>query len=312
MRIIGHEDIVNLRIDPAQMYGWVDDVLRHKHKMLMPAKISINSGEDRFWNTMPIVMPEFGIAGVKEVNRYPLREPALDSKILLYATDTGKPIALLDGNYITAMRTGAVAVHSADVLGVRDFTRVAIIGLGNTARAALLVLAHKHPDRDFEIRLVKYKNQHELFAERFSAYPNLHFSYYETMAEAAPGAQVIFSAATVFHEDICPVEVYEPGITIIPIHTRGFMQADLAFDKVYGDETSQIEHFRYFQEFPFFAEVADVINGKAPGRESAAERIIVYNIGIVAHDMYFAQQILAASTDGAEHHITEPQGKFWV
>ena len=312
MKIIGHKDIAALNLDPAQMWEWVDAVLRHKNEMLMPAKISINSGFDRFWNTMPIVMPSFGIAGMKLVNRYPDREPALDSKILLYSTESGKPEALLDGNYITAMRTGAVAIHSADILGVQGYTRVVMVGLGNTMRAAAAVLARKHPDREFDVRLVKYKDQHKQFAGRFASESNLHFSYYDSLEEAARGAQVVLSAVTVFHEDVVQPDVFEPGTTLIPIHTRGFMECDLVFDSVFGDETSQIEHFKYFNQFRKYAEVAQVLTGEASGRESDQERILVYSIGIVAHDFYFANEILKRIGSTSQVQLSEPEGKFWV
>lgn len=312
MKLIGHSDIVNLQLDPARMWDWVDDALRHKDEMLMPAKISIHSEEDRFWNTMPIVMPTFGIAGAKLVNRYPHREPTLDAKILLYSNDTGKPLALLDGNYITTMRTGAVAIHSADVLAVPRYTSVAMVGLGNTARAAILVLAHKHSDRDIHIKLVKYKDQHIRFAERFREYSHLHFTYCDSLEEAVKGAQVVLSAVTVFHEDaVCP-DVFDSGTTLIPIHSRGFMQADLVFDRIYGDDTDQVKHFKYFDQFPYFAEVAQVLNGEKLGRMSDDERILVYNIGIVAHDFYFAKKILDSVQSAQEINISEPEGKFWV
>ncbi|WP_122819304.1 ornithine cyclodeaminase [Varibaculum vaginae] len=312
MKVIGHQEIEGLHLDPAIMWDWVDDALRHKSEMLMPAKISIHPGEDRFWNTMPIVMPTFGIGGVKLVNRYPGRTPALDAKILLYSTETGKPLALIDGNYITTMRTGAVAVHSADLLAVPGYQAIAIVGLGNTARAAMLVMAHRHPDRKFDIRLVKYKNQHRLFSERFSGYPNLRFSYCDSLEEAVAGAKVVFSAVTVFHDDVVSPEVFEPGTTLIPIHTRGYMQADLVFDRIYGDELSQIEDFKYFDRFPNFAEVAEVLTKKKPGRTSLEERILVYNIGIVAHDLYFANKILKLMSDTPSVSLSEPEGKFWV
>ena len=313
MEIIGHEDITNLNLNPADMWDWVDDALRHKQGMLMPAKISIHEdGGERFWNTMPIVMPEYGIAGVKLVNRFPDREPALDSKILLYSTETGKPTALLDGNYITAMRTGAVAIHSADVLGVAGYTRVAMVGLGNTMRAAAAVLARKHPDRDFDVRLVKYKDQHLVFADRFADEKNLHFTYYDSLEEAVDGAEIVLSAVTVFHDDAIAPEAFGLGTTLIPIHTRGFMQCDLVFDRVYGDETSQVEHFKYFDRFRNYAEVAQVLTGEALGRSSDEERILVYNIGIVAHDFYFAHEILKRINGAPQIQLSEPEGKFWV
>ena len=74
---------------------------------------------------------------MKLITRYPERKPSLDSEILLYDLNTGENIALLDGNWITAMRTGAVAAHSVKLLAIESFKEIGIIGLGNTARAAL-------------------------------------------------------------------------------------------------------------------------------------------------------------------------------
>lgn len=312
MRIIGHQEIIELNVNPAVMWDWVDTALKHKEDVLLPAKISIDAGQDRFYNTMPVIMPSLGIGGVKIVNRYPTRQPALSSKILLYSLQTGDVEALLDGTYITCMRTGAVATHSADILAVPDYKKVVFIGLGNTARATLLVLANRHPEREFEIRLIKYKDQHESFAHRFKEYKNLHFSFYDDFATAVADAEVAFSAVTVFHEDICPPEAFPPGITIIPIHTRGFMECDKVFDKVFGDDYKAVSHFKYFNQFASFAEVAQVITSKKPGRENSQERILAYNIGIALHDFYFAKKLMELIGPGNNDiDISEPKDKFW-
>ena len=65
---------------------------------------------------------------------------------------------------------------------------------------------------------------------------------------------------------------------MVPVHTRGFSNCDLFFDKVYGDDTNHICHFKYFNQFKSFSEISDVLTGKALGRENNKERIIAYNI----------------------------------
>lgn len=313
MRIVGHDEIVSVDINYGDCWEWVNTALEHKKDILLPPKISIDAGDDIFYNTMPVVMPSLEVAGVKLVNRYPSRNPVLDSKILLYDLKSGEAAALLDGNFITNTRTGAVAVHSADLLGVKNYKKVVFVGLGNTARATALVLAERHPNRNFEIRLVKYKNQHELFSSRFEKYGNLVFSYWDTLEEAVVDAEIVFSAVTVFHKDVCSPEAFPKGVTLIPIHTRGFMQCDLAFDKIFGDDYKQISHFKYFDRFPNFAEVAEVVRGEKPGREHDDERLLVYNIGIAAHDFYFAHKLLEKiSFQGEEVSISQPIGKFWA
>ena len=66
---------------------------------------------------MPVILPSINYGGVKLVTRYPKRNPSLDSEILLYDLKTGENVALMDGNWITTMRTGAVAAHSIRLSG---------------------------------------------------------------------------------------------------------------------------------------------------------------------------------------------------
>ena len=108
--------------------------------------------------------------------------------------------------------------------------------LGNTARASLDVLLALYPDRRLTVKLKKYKDQHELFAERFSPeksdnYKNVRFEYCDTFEEVIGGSDVIVSAATVFEDDVCADEYFKEGVLVVPIHTRGFTNCDLFFDK---------------------------------------------------------------------------------
>lgn len=280
--------------------------------MILPAKISLKPGDGIFYNTMPALLPAYGWAGVKLVNRYPNREPSLDSKLLLYRLCDGEALALMDANYITAMRTGAVAAHSIRLLAKKDFSVVGIMGLGNTARAALLVLQALYQDRLLTVKLLRYKNQHELFIQRFAHCANLHFVLVDTPEQVVRGSEVILSAVTVLEHDVCADDCFEEGCLLVPVHTRGFTNCDLFFDKVFADDAGHVRGFGNFERFRYFAEVTDVVNGKAPGRQSDAERILAYNIGIALHDIYFAGNIYECLTATDSEAIDAPKGKFWV
>lgn len=137
MKIITFNKIVNEGISPKQCYEWAAKVIKDKQNTILPAKISIKPGiPGVFYNTMPSVIPNSNVAGVKLVTRYPERVPSLDSEILLYEYSTGENLALVDGNWITAMRTGAVAAHSIKLLAVEDFSIVGYIGLGNAVKCS--------------------------------------------------------------------------------------------------------------------------------------------------------------------------------
>lgn len=167
MRIISHKDIEKINISELDCYNWVNEALLIKESAILPAKISLNPQEGVFYNVMPVILEKEKVAGVKLVNRYPGRIPSLDSQILLYNTENGEHLALLDGNWITNMRTGAVAAHSIKLFAKKDFSVLGYIGLGNTAIASLRVLLALYPARKFTIKLKIYKNQHELLQNVF-------------------------------------------------------------------------------------------------------------------------------------------------
>lgn len=84
MKIIDFETIRNLSISPADCVKWVETALRMKYDSCLPHKISMTIEPDVFFNTMPSYLPSCGRFGVKVVSRFPKREPALVSDILLY------------------------------------------------------------------------------------------------------------------------------------------------------------------------------------------------------------------------------------
>lgn len=313
MKFITHQDIINLNITPSEAYEWSEYVIKNKNKAILPPKISIKPDdmEGVFCNVMPCYFGEFG--GVKMVTRYPGREPSLDSQLMLLDTATGVTQAIIDANFITALRTGAVCVHSLLQFAVKDFSVIGMMGLGNVARATMMILLDKVTDRNLTIKLLKFSNEHELFAERFSGHDNVTFVYCDTAEELVQDSDVVISAVTYAGQNVCDDKYFKPGVVVIPVHTLGFTNCDLFFDKVFADDYGHVKHFRYFDKFRSFAEVSDVVNGTKPGRESDEERILVYNIGIALHDIYFAGKIYNKIGNRAkEAEFLPPTNRFWL
>ena len=103
------------------------------------------------------------------------------------------------------------------------------------------------------------------------------------------------------------------------MHTRGFTNCDLFFDKVFVDDIGHVDHFKNFGKFRYCAEVSDVVNRRSPGREHADERILAYNIGVSLHDVFYASRLYQALKGREERFralpeadLQEPVEKFWV
>lgn len=316
MKVITHQDIVNLNIAPHTCYEWISWMIANKNEAILPAKISMKIDVGSFCNVMPSVITgpdgvKYG--GVKMVTRYPNRVPTLDSKLILFDASNGEIKALMDASWITAMRTGAVAVHSLNLFAKKNYETIGVIGLGNTARATLSVLSELI-DNKYNVKLYKYKGQENSFADRFRQCNKFNFDFCDTYQQVIEDSDVVFSAATYLPDDLCEDSVYKEGILIIPIHTLGFTNCDLFFDKIYADDIGHVKHFKYFDKFKYFSEVSDVVNKKSVGRENNSERIMVYNIGVAMHDVYFAANIysMLQNKDCQNIVLDSPIEKFWI
>jgi len=63
--------------------------------------------------------------------------PAINSLITLLDSDTGKPIAVVDGNWVTAVRTAAASALAAKHMANADASTLALIGCGVQGRSHL-------------------------------------------------------------------------------------------------------------------------------------------------------------------------------
>ncbi len=68
---------------------------------------------------------------------YQMDLPLIHAAVLLFAANTGRPEALLEGSVLTAIRTGAASGAATDLLARPDSQTVAIFGAGVQARTQL-------------------------------------------------------------------------------------------------------------------------------------------------------------------------------
>ena len=316
MKIITHDQIVSMHISPEKCIEWVRESFALKRKALLPPKISLHPQKDDFINTMPCILPDpINRYAVKIVSRIQGATPALNSLILLSDSATGESLALMDANWITTMRTGAVASLAAQTFKKKGSIAYGFIGLGNTARATLLCLLESEPDQTFSIILLSYKDQELEFMNRFSAFHNVSFHVVCTPEELIENSDVIVSCVTSKTGLFCEnTDLFKKGCLVIPVHTRGFQNCDLVFDKIFGDDTGHIKGFKYFNQFKHFDEFCDVLDGIVPGRENEFERILSYNIGLGLHDLVFACNLfsLVCQDSGQDCFLDGPRSKFWI
>lgn len=294
MKIITSKDIEVLDISPEQCVEWVKEAFLIKNQCQLPPKISLHPQGTDFINTMPCILPpEYHTFGCKVVTRIKGQHPALNSEMMMFDTLTGKMTALVNTDWITAMRTGAVAALAINTFRNSKAEIYSFIGLGAMGHATLDCFLATNKNREMIVRLKKYKEHAEKTIDRYSAYKNVKWEIADSMEDLVKDSDVVVSCITdadgLLVEDL---NLLNPGVLVVPVHTRGFQNCDTVFDKVFADDEGHVRGFKYFNQFRQFAEFGEVLSGKTKGRANDDERILSYNIGLGLHDVLFAHKIM--------------------
>ena len=147
-------DAIKTLMKMSEIIGVVEEALRMWGKGVakMPAKVylAVEHGDFR---AMPAALP--GCAGVKWVNTHPQNLsrnlPSVMAIIIYNDSETGYPLAVMDGTAITAYRTGATAAIASKYLARQDSRTIGIIGAGRQAYTQ--ILAHAELFNDFSMNV---------------------------------------------------------------------------------------------------------------------------------------------------------------
>lgn len=131
--------------------------------------LAIEEGK-RYFGIMPAVAED--AMGAKLVSFYPgnagTAAPTHFAMILLFRTDTGEPLAVMDGRLITEMRTAAVSAAVTKYLALPDSSVLTLLGSGVQAHAHLQALSRVR--RFEEVRVwSRTAGRAERFAEQYGA-----------------------------------------------------------------------------------------------------------------------------------------------
>ncbi|MCL6636049.1 MAG: hypothetical protein K6T29_09860, partial [Peptococcaceae bacterium] len=269
----------------------------------MPPKPGLYTKGDAFIHAMPAYLPGLGVAGLKWIAGYPENArhnlPYLNGLLILNCPETGVPLAVMDCVWITAQRTGAVSGVTAKYLAVKNSTVCAIIGCGVQARTQLAALALA---RNLEVVKCYDINpqQTELYIrEMQEKLPALKFQAVESPREAVTGADIVVTAGPILKHPDPPIELswLKEGVLGLPIDFDSYWKPEAmqGCAKFYVDDENQFEYYRtvgYFKGAPkAYADLGQLLAGRAAGREDEKERIIAMNLGLAIMDLATAIRI---------------------
>ncbi len=257
---------------------------------------------------MPVYMPSAGKVGLKVVSVFKdnpaLHLPAIHALVVIVDAGTGKPLALMDGEYLTALRTGAASGVATKLLAREDSKVCAVIGAGVQGRTQLQAVCAVRPIKRALI-LDKHLNNARNFKDEISAGLAIPAEVISSSRDLKK-ADIICTATTatkpVFSDsDISPgthingVGSYKPHMREIPAETipRSRLVVDQreACLSEAGDIIIPIKEGRMDANF-IHAEIGEIISGQKSGRQDEREVTVFKSVGNAVQDLAVADAIL--------------------
>jgi ornithine cyclodeaminase/alanine dehydrogenase-like protein (mu-crystallin family) len=185
----------------------VHSPVRHHHHMPVPGD------PDATLLLMPAWL-EGKYLGVKQVNVFPGNssrgEPGLSSHYLLSCARTGRHLAQLEGNELTARRTAGASALAARYLAREDASEMLMVGAGRMARRLIPAHLAMRPIQRVRIWDIREASARTLAEELQAEGINAEAVMEGGLAEAAGQADII-SCATLSREPLIRGEWLSPG-----------------------------------------------------------------------------------------------------
>jgi ornithine cyclodeaminase/alanine dehydrogenase len=275
----------------------------------MPPKPGIHPGAgDSFIHAMPASIPDLNSAGIKWVSGFPENPakglPYISGLLIFNDVQTGLPLSVMDGVWMTAKRTGAASAISARYLARPESCVMGILGCGVQGRShveAFKVLFPLKKVRAFDAS-EEACNQ---YADEISAKFELEVVPVQTPQEAVTGCDIVVTAGPMVrppHATIQPGWLDEGAFASLVDYDSYWQPAAMQEVDIFcTDDTNQfraVQQPGYFKDIPDLqADLGELVTGQKPGRQTPAQRTMTANLGLALDDMAVAPLIFQKAKD---------------
>ena len=250
------------------------------------------------------------------------REGGVSYVIALFDQDSGALAALIDANYLTAVRTAATSAVAVERMARSGRTTLAVLGSGTEAQTHLRAVNTIRPLGHVRVFSPTAANR-ERFAARFAQELGIACDAAGSAREAVAGADVVVAAARSHDETpILEGAWLEPGMTIVSVGSTLPEQREIdsevvaRCDRIIADAPEEVAeetgdmlaakadgvHFE-----AKLASLTDLMCGKQPGRASDDEITMYKSVGAAIQDVAVAEMCFRnAGRDGLGERLATP------
>jgi len=260
---------------------------------------------------MPAYLSESDDLAIKIVSVFPRNLdkglPTIYALVVVVEASTGRPLAAMDGTYLTALRTGAASGAATDLLARQNARVAAIFGAGTQGRTQLLGVC--------EVRDIKRVWVYDVNLEAAGRYiqemkgqgrvPD-ELRVASSPAQAVREADVICAATTtkapLFADADLKAGVHINGIGSFTPEMQEIPEETVRRAKVVvgsregclaeaGDLIIPLRK-GLIAEDHIYAELGEIVAGAKPGRESEEEITFFKSVGNAVQDVSVARRVL--------------------
>ncbi|MEC2492028.1 NAD(P)-binding domain-containing protein, partial [Bacillus cereus] len=217
---------------------------------------------------------------------------------------TGEPLALLEGSYLTMIRTGALSGVATKYLARHNAKTLCIIGTGEQAKGIAEAI---FAVRDIEKVILYNRTEEKAYAfaeyiqERFNKPAYVHTNANEAISEADIIVTTTNASTPVFSEKlqkgvhINAVGSFKPNMQELPSHAiAGANKVVVESKEAALDETGDLQvpiKEGLFKANAIHAELGQIISGEKAGRENNEEITIFKSVGLAVVDIIVAKYL---------------------
>lgn len=304
-------ECIEVMAETLKMLGSRNAVNPLRHLMWLPDKRGL-------LGMMPAFLGETGVMGLKAISVFPgnhgTEYDSHQGTVMLFETENGRLLAMVDAGKITEIRTAAVSGVATKLLAREDAKDLVILGSGVQARSHLAAMRAVR-----EINTVRIWSPHidhaKAFAQRESQRHELPIKAVETAEKAVEGADIICTVTSAT-EPILQGSWIAPGTHINAVGSsvpfaRELDSAAVVKSKLYVDrrESTLNEAGDFLipkkegeiDDGHILGEIGELLLDKIKGRTSPTEITLFKSLGLAVEDVaaaHFIYQKLSQQGQG--------------
>lgn len=298
LRYLSRSHVERVGLTMRDIVDAVEHMFRDKARgeAEMPPKPAIHPAPDAFIHAMPAFLPRAGAAGLKWISGNPANRtrglPYIAGLLILNDPVTGIPVAVMDATWITAMRTGAATAVAAAHLAQSEAATVGIVACGVQGRTNLEALCTRFAIEEVRAYDVD-PDAARRYADEMGARCRVAVSVVNEPRAAVTDLDIVVTSGPILRDPSPVIEAgwLTPGAFACALDFDSYWTpaAVRAADRFVTDDLPQLDYYRslgFFRHIPApDGDLASIVAGAAPGRQSLDETIICMNLGLALEDV---------------------------